>query len=190
MTMSLLLDEREVEGRASIKLIDRRDELGRPEFPERVLLEPSRPPELQAPEAAPSWFCAGHKFTIQIEDEKNHLLSLRNGSAHLSIMPAGDAGWLMKYHNNLSAESDGLSSFLEGRVYLDTSAIRSVFGLPPQNRTEEHQDEARIRSQFIRSGNFLNVPGPGSGQEGDANISIYITQEIKDAVMRLLAPHS
>lgn len=40
--------------------------------------------------------------------------------------------------------------------------------------------------KFIRAGNFLNVPGPGTGLDGDSNLSIYLSGDIKDAARGLL----
>ena len=39
---------------------------------------------------------------------------------------------------------------------------------------------------YIRWGNFLNIPCPGTGMDGDPNVSIFITDEIRDAVSNLL----
>jgi hypothetical protein len=39
---------------------------------------------------------------------------------------------------------------------------------------------------YIRYGRFLNIPGPGTGDDGDANLSIYINDSIKEAVEKLL----
>lgn len=35
--------------------------------------------------------------------------------------------------------------------------------------------------KFIRAGNFLNIPGPGTGLDGDSNLSIYLSDDVKDA---------
>lgn len=39
---------------------------------------------------------------------------------------------------------------------------------------------------YIRWRNFLNVPCPGTGLDGDPNISILITDEIKSAILDML----
>ncbi len=43
-----------------------------------------------------------------------------------------------------------------------------------------------VQSKFIRWGNFLNIPCPGTGHDGDPNVSIYVTDEIREAVRKLL----
>lgn len=39
---------------------------------------------------------------------------------------------------------------------------------------------------FIRWRDFMNIPGPGTGGDGDANISVMITGEIKEAIKTIL----
>lgn len=40
--------------------------------------------------------------------------------------------------------------------------------------------------KFIRWNRFLNIPGPGTGDDRNPNISIYITEEIEKAVVELI----
>lgn len=35
---------------------------------------------------------------------------------------------------------------------------------------------------FVRQGRYLNIPGPGTGMQGDPNISFYIDDDVKAAV--------
>ena len=43
-----------------------------------------------------------------------------------------------------------------------------------------------IQGKAIRLGSHLNIPHPGTGQQGDPNISIRVTPEITEGVRRLL----
>jgi|SRR3989344_2737939 len=43
------------------------------------------------------------------------------------------------------------------------------------------------QSNFIRFRRFLNIPGPGTGHDGDPNISIELDEDIKKAVLKLMA---
>lgn len=40
--------------------------------------------------------------------------------------------------------------------------------------------------KFIRQGDFLNIPGPGTGEDVDANLSIFLTPEIKAVAKAVL----
>jgi hypothetical protein len=42
--------------------------------------------------------------------------------------------------------------------------------------------------KFIRYHEFLNIPGPGSGYQGDPNVSIELYPETIAAVRNLLTP--
>lgn len=42
------------------------------------------------------------------------------------------------------------------------------------------------QGRFIRYNRFLNIPGPGTGHDGDSNISVEIRSEMQDAVAAFL----
>lgn len=48
------------------------------------------------------------------------------------------------------------------------------------------QEAPTKQGAFIRYGNFLNIPSPGTGHDGDPNISILIDGPIRRAVRQLL----
>ena len=41
--------------------------------------------------------------------------------------------------------------------------------------------------KFVRFHNYLNIPGRGEGQDGDANLSVYLSESIQEAVKDMLA---
>lgn len=47
--------------------------------------------------------------------------------------------------------------------------------------------EAAFQGQFIRWKEFLNIPGPGTGHDGDPNISLQLSGEIVEAARSFLA---
>ena len=51
---------------------------------------------------------------------------------------------------------------------------------------ERYGGTVAAQGEFIRWGKYLNIPGPGTGHDGDANISIFVSDEIRDAVAQLL----
>lgn len=46
---------------------------------------------------------------------------------------------------------------------------------------------AAVQGKFLRHNRYLNIPGPGTGEDGDANISIFVSDEIMMAVRDMLA---
>lgn len=48
------------------------------------------------------------------------------------------------------------------------------------------KNTADVSGKFYRKGRCLNIPGMGTGQDGDANVSILVTSEIKKAIQEIL----
>jgi hypothetical protein len=47
--------------------------------------------------------------------------------------------------------------------------------------------DAYAPGRFIRSGLYLNIPGPGCNEDWDPNLSLYLTDAIRTAITQLLA---
>lgn len=75
-----------------------------------------------------------------------------------------------------------------GKVYIPFNMLASAFGLTDQvgkfgkGFVEEYEATAAEQGEFIRKNQFLNIPGPGTGHDGDPNISIQITKQVIDAI--------
>jgi len=53
--------------------------------------------------------------------------------------------------------------------------------------TEKNSDlEQECEGKYFRFKNYLNIPCPGTGDDGDPNISIYLSREIKNAVRKFI----
>lgn len=59
--------------------------------------------------------------------------------------------------------------------------------LPGDFLLEKYGGDVACQFLFIRWQDYLNIPGPGTGHDGDPNISIKLTDEIKEAIRALLA---
>lgn len=81
-----------------------------------------------------------------------------------------------------------LQEGVKGRVVLNTDELLMAFGLcRTGHKIALSLDwEAVVSTRFIRSGNYLNIPGPGTGHDGDPNVSIFLSEKIKDAVVNLV----
>lgn len=78
-----------------------------------------------------------------------------------------------------------------GERYFDPESLSAAFGL--SNMVIDRRDRwlldygADYAKQFffIRKGDYLNIPGPGTSHDGNPNISIALTEEIKRVVAKL-----
>lgn len=98
-------------------------------------------------------------------------------------------GWILEW-GICSAYSE-----VKGKVYLDRHEFQAAFGLSDtlfdkQNHSDwwtvKYGADVGYQGKFIRLRDMLNIPGPGTGLDGDPNISIYVTAKIQDAVSSLL----
>lgn len=81
---------------------------------------------------------------------------------------------------------------VSGQIAMDRLTLERAFGI--ENGTDENSkwlferykaDSVR-QGCFIRQGKFLNIPGPGTGVDGDINVSLCLGPEIKTAVKEFL----
>jgi hypothetical protein len=81
------------------------------------------------------------------------------------------------------------SGSVEGEIALTKGSLANAFALlyPGKILKEEvTHEEVRVQGTFVRRGRFLNIPMPGTGLDGDPNVSIFITKEIQQFVSELL----
>lgn|GEM_PF-2151667 len=80
---------------------------------------------------------------------------------------------------------------IRGSVFVSTGELRAAFGISEEcSETGRHicemygGDVAEV-GKFIRWGNFLNIPSPGTGENNDPNISVFLHKEIKNVIEKL-----
>lgn len=84
-------------------------------------------------------------------------------------------------------------AYTAGGIELNSKEIRRMFCLAEgveekdQWMTKQYRGTAAVQGKFLRQDRYLNIPGPGTGQDGDANVSIFVSDEIMKAVRDLLA---
>ncbi|MFA5747554.1 MAG: hypothetical protein WC872_00405 [Candidatus Absconditabacterales bacterium] len=70
--------------------------------------------------------------------------------------------------------------------------LYSAFGFsdlspePAEELIKRYGCSAASVGQFVRYENYLNMPGPGTGNDCDTNISILIDDKMKEAVLKLI----
>lgn len=135
------------------------------------------------------WHTHGDKMALVKSDCYRYIL-IESNAARLSITGSTSAGrWMVCW---------GLTHFsghdeVEGIIAIDNSDLRGIFGLEnyvdseSQWLIERYGGSAARQGVFIRYKDFLNIPCPGTGNDGDPNISIKISKDMRNSVIRMLS---
>lgn len=83
---------------------------------------------------------------------------------------------------------------VSGTVVARRKVLLAAFGL--SNETTNYSQwmlqrwhaDAAEQGVFIRRGSFLNIPGPGTGKDGDCNMSLRVRPEFREMVRKLIHP--
>lgn len=144
----------------------------------------------------PHWFHShGVKMGVQHLDMRRHLLVIGASAARVvirkasSLHPHGE-GWFVDWKVVQCAPSQ---EGTRGRCHFSNWDLGRAFGLSEGSGAygdwliQQFRADSAEQGKYIRQGKFLNIPGPGTGHDGDPNISIYIDDEMCEAIRRLLA---
>ncbi len=137
------------------------------------------------------WHGHGIKMAVGKLDLEEHTLHLNGGGGVISFKITrrgllNGAGWCVLWALRHEPESESFGS----RVF-NSAELRAAFHLveetsPPSRLALRFDADVAVQGKFIRCGQFLNIPGPGTGHDGDVNISIFVEDTIKEAVSRLI----
>ncbi len=152
-----------------------------------------RTPELAAPWGYPDWFHHhGNKVEVFNLDLKGRGLILKASAAHLTVgpHPANPDRWIVAW------EVHHRGAQVAGETSMSTELLRRAFGLTDETERagewliDRYGGDTAFPGIYIRWHDCLNIPCPGTGGDGDPNISILLTNEIKEAVRQLLEQRS
>ena len=133
------------------------------------------------------WHHHGSKMRLASCDLNNLLLVIEGSAASVRISRrAVGPGWILKWEVRQSQIDK-----VNGVIQTQTDRLRAAFGLTDD--TDESGDwliyrygaESASQGEYIRWERFLNIPCPGTGHDGDPNVSIEIDDEIREAVRKL-----
>lgn len=136
----------------------------------------------------PPWFhrsgyemrLGGYHINRPIGKEECILLGCKNHQ--IQISPVGQAFKLLWKINGTYP----LRHF-QGEILLDSEEIQLAFNLCSRVSNGHNGDwDRKKRGLFIGKGPYLNIPGPGTGEDGDPNISVLVTANVREAVKELL----
>lgn len=137
----------------------------------------------------PEWFHrGGTKMSLNMSSHNIYVkFKNQSGSVELTIsknyeprqMRKQQLKWIVWWE----IKSDYGLGIREGRDLWTDYDIKSAFDLilvPSAKKTVSRA------GKFYREDSYLNIPGMGTGQNGDANVSIFVTDEIKTAIEEIL----
>lgn len=84
----------------------------------------------------------------------------------------------------------GPGEFVQGQVQLSKYELEEAFDLcpsPPRNMFSEFNNlDVGIQGHYVRKNRWLSIPALGNGFDGDPNISVFVTDDLQDAVRKLI----
>jgi hypothetical protein len=156
-------------------------------------------------EQTPNWWkadtrCLSGGANISNRHHNLILWDSRGGGLEIYRKLGLDGGvfWLIYWHMNF-----GFTPPFEeqrrthGSFCLPESGLRAMFDLTngdPAGSVKALEQrfgaDVVIPGRYIRKGPYLNIPGPGTGEHDDANLSIWIDDEVRLCVARLITTPS
>ncbi|KKQ36034.1 MAG: hypothetical protein US50_C0001G0036 [Candidatus Nomurabacteria bacterium GW2011_GWB1_37_5] len=151
-----------------------------------------RIPELH-PMGFPAWWHHhGTKMRVAYPAGNSEMLIIAGSAAKVIInkSPFGKKMWLIEWEV-LQSQNEKVN----GRVIFTKDHLTDAFGITKtadlfgygaDSLIERFGGDCASQGRYIRWKNFLNIPCPGTGHDGDPNVSINIDDEIKKAVEKFL----
>ena len=144
-----------------------------------------RGPEDSSP--PPSWrHHHATKMRLTAVGINNDFLLIQGSAAEVRIARTA-LGWSVRWRIKQS-KGEGVS----GRVIFSKECLQRAFGLDDQpfqfggSIAKQFNATTGYQGAFIRQGIYLNIPGPGTGHDGDPNVSLDLDEKITAAVKGLL----
>ncbi len=129
------------------------------------------------------------KMKVRRFDQNWRILVIAGSAASVRITRVAttvDEGWYVDWEVVHSQQCKA-----NGRVIFTSDELQAAFGLSDNSGTygdwliSRFGAESAEQGKYIRWKDFLNIPCPGTGHDGDPNVSIEINEEIKRAVQQL-----
>ena len=135
-----------------------------------------------------------HKMRLTEHDVVNRRLVIAGSAATLTIEPPSGPlmnTWTVTWKVTWKIRHSW--GEVQGCIWFKKEELMTAFGIIDgpcrfgQWIIDQYGADAAEQGQYIRWREFLNIPCPGTGHDGDPNISIELDTKIHDAVRRLLA---
>ena len=153
----------------------------------------SKDPELR-------WFfpiwCHHHGSKMRVEklDQEKHILIIAGSAAKVVITKASTLktkaeGWFVDWEVVQYVPYDEV---VQGRRQFSDEELAAAFGLTNDSGEfgqfiiDRFGGDSAEQGKYIRWREYLNIPCPGIGHDGDPNVSIHLRTEMKNVVRKLL----
>lgn len=135
------------------------------------------------------WHNFGRKVEARnVEGPTQDYVHLESSTAELHVSFSAKNEWRIDWellHRDLREQSDGIRFFT-------TQELLGAFGLdeftgdnPDFNKL--YEADSAVVGLYVRCGQYLNIPCPGTAFNGDPNISVYVTESsVQKAIMWLV----
>lgn len=137
----------------------------------------------------PKWWNE-HGMKMQAMPQDGNNLTIKNNVAKLMISRLEPMFYQVLWQIIFGNTEYG-PEIINGQIFMTSHGLAAAFGLAhvgcPSWLFKDYGADAGGQGQFVRRGQFLNIPGPGTGNDGDPNISIFISDDIKQAIDTLLS---
>jgi len=140
------------------------------------------------------WHHHGHKMKLKLIDRPQSSLSIEGGATVTirKIISSGlsqKAGWIVSWE---VIQHMAYDEAVRGKRVFTDEELAAAFGLSERMGQfgawviERYGADVAEQGTYIRYRNFLNIPCPGTGHDGDPNVSVYIDHDMRDAVRSML----
>ena len=150
------------------------------------------------------WHRYGAKMTLTNQTEKELIIKSKAALIiirHISLVFSKDEISENNLNNSWVIDWEVTHCYptrevVNGRRIFSENDMINAFDLTDKEPISESYNEWLINrygadiaenGKFIRYGNHLNIPCPGTGNNGDPNISIELNQEIKEALLKIVS---
>lgn len=140
---------------------------------------------------APAWWHPNGIRMRPLTDFQHHSLLIFSDSATLTISPDEEScdrdHWLITWEIRRRSPCS-----VNGKTRMSTKSLCRAFGLMEgtadsgQKLLRPYGADSAEDGCYIRAGKYLNIPHPGTGCDGDPNISILLDEDIQELVRQLL----
>ena len=133
----------------------------------------------------PEWFhMHGNKIRVREADPAKPLLVLASNSVEVRIHPHVGQGWDLEYEIR---QPDGPPT--KGTFWMCTRDFRAAFRMSDECHETwgapvilQYGGHVAHEDKYIRFEKYLNIPRPGTGDDGDPNVSIWVDDGIQASV--------
>ncbi len=130
-------------------------------------------------------------WKVQLEKADAAYIVITAPAARLTIVELIDAESINKWIVRWEIFSKGEQS-QRGEIVMNARQLCAAFALTEkwedsdQWWTGAYQEIASAEGMYFRYDRWLNIPGPGTGKDGDPNISICLDAEMKKAITYMI----